>query len=540
MPSLGHKSSELFKKIIQICYWHLFLPHSSSHDITFENYTSRTNTFFPEYRRLMATYRDLLKEIPYTVRLENPEHYNTYSSGIAAFIKLISGEGKDESLAPIFKLARLAGVTQDESYQHWSFLLQLCCAHSNVFEGKVDIVIPTEQDIYNIAAPYRRVGDETVVVDQDRNEKNLPPFWKWYVTLIHPNVITLDLSEDVISEFLASLFSACHLQFSPYDEKGLSMSLPFPNIVYMKSMLRKVAPPREGKPDSAVRLYSAIQFVTFGISRINVIGADSDDVPDSISKYTSFLKSSVSDEAKTVVRYNIADLDRSQVVGALESFHLARSEAIKQSVIPEGEDDPSLDPDRHDPEDDDNLDPDIDRIGQTDVGLEESNPFSTDDDNNDDDNSDDSNNDDEETPSDGADDSDGGNSTNDSPDGSSDSGVLGDSPTDGAKSDNPSTDGKEDKDKEVSSKNTASRKAYKAIWGDNPLVLANDSDVEGYLYRSQVCRLNRRLQQDPGDAIPKNVKNTLNEWCKFWVHSTDVRSSISLIKNLGLTRYLKV
>lgn len=538
MHHLGQKSAELFKRIIQVCYWHLFLPHSSSHEITFENYSEVTNTYFPEYRKLMATYRDLLKEIPYTVRLEAPDYYNDYTSGIAAFIKLISGEGRDASLAPIFKLAKLCGISPQDDKYRWSLLLQLMVAHSNVFSGRVDIYIPTNDSIYSCTdAQYRGITQEDIVVDHDRNEKNLPPFWKWYTTLIHPSMMRLDAPEDVVQEFLATLFASCHLQFCPFDDTVGFMILPFSNIVYMKFMLKRVTPPREGKPDSAVRLYSAIQFVTFGVSNISIIGSDTA-IPDGTSQFMDFLKSSVSDEAKSVVRYNISDLDRAQVVGALESYHQARSQAIRQSVIPEGEDDSSLDPDRHDPADDDNLDPDIDRIGQTDVGLEKDDPFALDDDS--DDHDDSTDNSSEETPSDGTSDSDGGDSTNDPSDGSVDSGILGDTSTDGTKSNDPSTDGKKDKDKEISSKNATSRKAYKSIWGDNPLVLANDSDVEGYLYRSQVCRLNRRLQLDPGNAIPKNVKNTINEWCKFWVHSTDVRSSISLIKGLGLTKYLKV
>lgn len=538
MPSVHYKSTELFKKFIQTCFWQLFLPHSSSDTITFSNYIQETQTYFPDYIKLNQTYKTLLKEIPYRVRLERPELVNRYLSALTTLVDLIEHKQHNIPLSPIFELARtLYGENMsDPNEGNWSILLQVLCAYSSRFEGEVPLQFPLgfnadEEKLIgrdNTTKVYSTVTGPVLGkqrVSKKDGSSRIPPFWKWYMDLIYPSINNVtNVEEQEHKLFL--IFNRLSFPFMPGHSDAYRLILPLPNVIKMQSMLRSVSPSKGDKGDNAIRLYSAIQFVTFGIPDVDVIG-NQDFIPTDIVNFNEYLRTIVSKEASVVSKYSISDFNRSQVSGALEEFRLAELENIKQNIVPEEEHDDGLDDDSHDPNDDINLDPDIDKVNGIKIGNEA----------NDLDDSNRGDNDDEEqsetTDGDNINDNDGGNTlSNDEgePDGSNNlnpdmSGDIG------------SNDKQED---EVSSKNTTSRKAYKAIWGRNPIKLANDNDIEGFLYRSQLCRLNKRLKMDPGDAISKEVKSALNEWCKFWAHTTDVRCSITLVKKLGLAKYLKV
>lgn len=527
------RSLPLFEKFVQTCYWRLFLPHSSLNELTMENYSKTTNSVFPDAPVYAKRYRDLLRELPIVIRQEFPELGSIAQSAMSAFYKLITERNVDTPIAPILMLYRGLYKESAPSNPIGSLIYQIFAGYSDIFEGDIRLVVPTSK---GQSCSYIPVGVESVRPSDDPDSlgRNIPPFWKWYLRIVRPSVSKIDdvsKQEKALQHFFRHLF----FPYIPFKVDEPVIYLPLPNILRMQSLLRMVLPDNNGKVDNAFRLYSSIRFVTFGVTDVRVLG-DTGFTPTDVSEFNSYLQTATSREADLVSRYNIIDFNNSQVVGALESLD-KKHKAIKPGLLPPDELDPDLDEGSHDPNDDVELDPTIDRT--SDYGLEardfdddhtdeQAENFGSGDDKSDgNDSSGDGTSNDPSTddPVDSGDDSDGGN-----PNAPGSDQPLG---SDGSKPDD------QDKDKKVSSKNKISRPAYKASIGNQPFKLATDNDPEGHFYRQKVCMLNKQLQEDPGDVVPRSAKSALNEWCKLWINCADIRYTVNLIKELGLTRYMR-
>lgn len=516
-----NRAIKLFDKLIENSFWLLFFPHNSDIDYTPENYKRITNTYFPDLTSYLESVKSLLKEIPLAVKSERPDLTSLALRAMACLNSLVIERQSSTNIVAVFTLYRqlLGANYRDRQLEH-SRLLQVLMAYSSEFTGDVDLYIPTSRSGDN--GSWANIGNVSVSYSGD----NSPPFYRWFNNLLGTRV--KDYNSDQLNTALRTLLEPLAFPFMPVRLSEPAY-LPLPNIFKLWTMMNIIIPEESEVCDSAIRLYSAMQFVTFGISSISLIGEGEYVFKGNFVNFSNYYLDRAKQEAERVSKYNITDFNKSQVAGALESFRLSELDFIKREIFPDDEDDSELDADAHNPDTDKNLDPDPDRIQEYsfgDISKEDASDLDSD-----------------------SDDDPSGDDSKDSDDGKQDdskldeSSNLGDSlsaPTDPSSNPTDPNDPNSTEVKEVSSKNAISKKAYTKMWGDSPFELANDNDPEGYFYRNNVLMLNKHLQEDPGDAVPRSVKGALDKWCKFWIHCADVRFTVKLLDSLKLTRFLKV
>lgn len=518
------KTVELFDRLINDFYWLLFFPHNSYPDFTIENYTQHTNTYFPDLLPIFKDAENLLKEIILTVQSERPDLFTDCARAMSALKELVINKKASTDVVPVFVFYRqLVGLECSDRKPQHSRLLQVLSSYGNSFEGDLEPYIPNGLGSHNYNSAWSCLEPVTVTASSE----NLPPFWRWFNNIVIPQIRTTN--HEKVGLILRNIFAGIAFPFIPKDLNDHLIILPLPNFTKLWTMLNYILPEEDKDGGSAIRLYSALQFVTFGINDVSILGKEYCSVDTGLINFKDYLTGRADAEAERISRYNIIDMNKAQITGALESFRLSELEAIKRTYTPDEDDDSSLDPDTHNPDDDRNLDPDIDRTGD----YSRSNISKEDNDDSQDTAEDDAIPDDTDSDKSGND-SDGGDLGGDGLDESSGLGDNSISPVD------PSNDPNSTEVKEVSSKNKTSNKAYKKMWGGSPFELANDNDPEGYFYRNNVLVLDKLLQEDPGDAIPRSTKNALHDWCRLWIHCADVRFTIKLINYLKLSSYLKV
>lgn len=528
-----------FTRYLKLSYWLLFFPHNCSVITSISDYSYRHNVIYPELSELRRMQKECIQGLTTSLRsVYNGSATSIIINGILALDRLIERGESDTHYRPVMRLYTL--LFPEENGEIYSILIQLIRAYYNGPETVpgCDVVIPESHRLdATFGVPICKVEESA------RENADEAPFWRWYNRCIKPFLNNVENPQQTLV-LMADTFSFAYI---PYDPLRDCMELPLFDYLRRLSLVGMVIPTEGSKPENAVTLYSAAQFASSGISDVTVISSASKRPEEYITSdicCTGILER-IRKEAASVSRFNVEDLTKAQISGSVEDFKAAELDFIERSYIPEGDRDPTLEPGENDPDDNVDLNPYPDQLGgfgTSNVSNEAADPFASEGDG--ETGGDEGGGDDEGSGDSGGDDTDTSSTSDKDSDGNTDDSFGSDSTsTDPAASGSPlGQDGDnkdDDRDKVVSSKNKISTKAYRAMWGQNPFILANDSDPEGYFYRQNVDTLNGLLREDTGKAIPKAVKILLDEWCRKWMNCADVRYTVRLIKDLGLAKYLK-